>query len=251
MSVHKLAEITWEEARDVAAAGCVCILPIGATEAHGPHLPLATDVIISEAMAEDGARRLADQGHEVLLLPSLAYAPARFAESFAGTLSIGQETATALIVDLCRGLASHGVATLAVANSHFDPGNIASIYAAKRVCDEEEVLRFVFPDATRKPWVSRLTDEFKTGACHAGRYEGSIVLARRPDLVRDEVRKALEPNPASLSDAIRTGKQSFAAAGGPRAYFGWPADATSAEGETTIAVLGGILAEAVSGVRTT
>lgn len=102
-----------------------------------------------------------------------------------------------------------------------------------------------FPDLTRRPWALRLTDEFKSGACHAGRFEGSVVMARRPDLVREEIRGRLEPNPASLSEAIRSGKTSFEEAGGPRAYFGEPAAASFGEGEETLRTLGRILAEAV------
>lgn len=103
----------------------------------------------------------------------------------------------------------------------------------------------ICPDLTRKPWALRLGEEFQTGACHAGRYEGSVVLAVRPDLVREETRRALAPNPFSLSRAIRAGARTFEDAGGPRAYFGWPADATAEEGMRTIEALGAILAEAV------
>ncbi len=54
----------------------MAILPVGAVEAHGPHLPLATDGIIAAAMAEDGARRLANRGLEALLLPAVDYTAA-------------------------------------------------------------------------------------------------------------------------------------------------------------------------------
>jgi creatinine amidohydrolase len=57
---------------------------------------------------------------------------------------------------------------------------------------------------------------------------------------------ALAPNPASLSTAIRAGKATFAEAGGPRAYFGAPAEATADEGRATLEILGEILAEAVA-----
>jgi len=71
------------------------------------------------------------------------------------------------------------------------------------------------------------------------------VLAERPELVRDAVRARLPANPASLSRAIRDGKRSFAEAGGARAYFGFPAQATADEGRATIEALGAILDEAV------
>ena len=103
----------------------------------------------------------------------------------------------------------------------------------------------VFPDVTRRPWAHRLTAEFLSGACHAGRYEGSVVLAERPELVDSEVAASLPANPMSLSDAIRAGKTSFEEAGGSRAYFGDPAAATADEGEATVRTLGAILCEAV------
>jgi len=238
--------MTWEEAKDLDLARCVAILPVGAIEAHGPHLPLATDVIIAEAMARAGADRLAARGLSALLLPSLAYTAAPFAEGFPGTLSISPGTVTAILLDLARALTARGAAALAIANAHLDPTHLGSVAAAQTAAREAEYLPLVAPDLTRKLWASRLSEEFRSGACHAGRYEGSVVMAARPELVREEIRLALEPNPASLSTAIRGGMKTFEQAGGPRAYFGWPADATAEEGAATIATLGDILAEAVA-----
>jgi len=247
VSVHHLREMTWTEVRDLDRDRTVAILPTGAVEAHGPHLPLSTDPIIAEAMAEAGGRRLAEQGLEALILPPVEYTAAGFAAGFPGTVSVRPETVTALLVDVAVALGRHGFRILAIANAHLDPGHLRSLYAAVEEMEEATGLAVVFPDVTRKPWASRLTDEFKSGACHAGRYEGSIVLARRPELVRAEVQRRLAAVPASLSEAIRSGFGSFEEAGGPDAYFGDPAAATAEEGEETIAVLGSILAEAVLG----
>ena len=70
-------------------------------------------------------------------------------------------------------------------------------------------------------------------------------MAEKPEWVREEIRKSLSPNPASLSTAIREGKETFEEAGGPQAYFGDPAKASAEEGHQTIKILGEILAEAV------
>src|SRR6185503_10898101 len=215
----------------------VCILPVGAVEAHGPHLPLTTDGIIATAMAEDAARRLAARDRLPLLLPLFEYTPARFAAGFSGTLSVRTETVAAALVDIGRSLAFHGFRTIAFANAHLDPAHLRALHDAMARLLAEDVL-VVFPDLTRKPWALRLGDEFKSGACHAGRFETSIVMAARPELVRDEARRALRANAASLSTAIREGLQTFEAAGGPRAYFGDPAAATADEGRATIAELG-------------
>ncbi|MBI3268085.1 MAG: creatininase family protein [Planctomycetes bacterium] len=240
--------MTWEEVRALDLARTVLLLPVGATEAHGPHLPLATDVLIGEAMAHAAAERLAARGHPALVLPALAYSVARFAAGFPGTLSIRPETATALVVDVARALADQGVRRLGLANAHLDPGHLASLAAAVEAIRAEGRIAVAFPDLTRKPWSLRLTEEFRSGACHAGRFESSIVLAARPELVREGLRTALPPNPASLSRAIRDGKSTFEEAGGPRAYFGDPAAAGADEGRATIETLGAILEEAVLGL---
>jgi len=244
MAVRELAELTFEEARELARERAVAVLPVGAIEAHGPHLPLATDVVIAEAMARAGAERLASRGFTAVLLPALPYTAAPFGAAFAGTLSIAPATVTALLLDLVRELGRHGFAALLIANAHLDPTHLGAITEAARRAADEKLIPIVFPDLTRKPWALRLTEEFQSGACHAGRFEGSIVMAARGDWVREDVRKTLSPNPSSLSTAIRAGARTFEDAGGPRAYFGWPADASAEEGRATVGVLGDILAEA-------
>ena len=249
--MQPLAAMTWEEAGEAAVNGSVAVLPVGAIEAHGPHLPLDTDVIIAQAMARAGAARLAARGLHPVLLPPLCYTAAGFAQGFAGTLSLRPETVTATIVDIAAGLARQGFALLAIANAHLDPGHLAALSAAVLAVRADLGLAIACPDLTTKPWALRLGEEFRSGACHAGRFETSIVLAERPELVREQVREGLPPNPASLSRAIREGKMSFEDAGGPRAYFGWPADATAEEGRSLVDALGGILDQAVTAERDT
>jgi creatinine amidohydrolase len=237
--------MTWEEARDATGPGSVAILPVGAIEAHGPHLPLETDVIIAEAMARSGAARLAARGSSVVILPPLAYTAAAFASGFAGTLSLRPETVTATLLDIAGSLARHGFGVLAIANAHLDPAHLASLESAASVIRRDRGIGVAFPNLAAKPWALRLSDEFRSGACHAGQFETSIVLAERPETVREATRATLPANPASLSRAIRDGKRTFEEAGGARAYFGFPAQASAEEGRATIEVLGAILDEAV------
>lgn len=243
MRPRKLADMTWEEVRDLDADRAVAILPIGAIEAHGPHLPLSTDGHIADGMAHAGAEKLARRGYACLLLPALHYTAAPFAADFPGTLSIRPETVTACILDIARGLDRHGVRHLALANAHLDPAHLAALEAATRPSDNAS--RIIFPNIAQKPWALKLTDEFKSGACHAGQYESSVIMATCPELVRNEIRRALPANPVSLSDAIRAGKRSFTEADGPRAYFGDPARASTEEGRRIIDTLGRILEAAV------
>ncbi len=241
--MRRFAEMTWEEVRDGVGPSVVAILPVGAVEAHGPHLPLGTDAIIAEAMARACAMRLRDQGLTGWILPPLWYTAAPFARNFPGTVSVDEATVRALIVQIMSSLGEQGIRTVAIASAHLDPTHVRML----RSVTESEIdgVKVVFLDLTRRRVAEQLTDEFKTGACHAGRFEGSVVLAETPALFRSEVAAVLEPNPASLSDAIGDGVDSFEGAGGAKAYFGWPAEATPEEGRDTVSTLGALLAEKI------
>jgi creatinine amidohydrolase len=240
-----LAEMTFVEVQEAAKDG-VAILPVGAIEAHGPHLPLLTDVIIARGMAVAGARALEARGFtQVVVAPALQFTTAGFAMGFPGTLSLKPETVTAVLVDVILSLHRAGFFRVVLANSHLDPVHIASLHEGVRVARESHGLSLTFPDITRKPWALRLSAEFKSGACHAGQFETSMVMAERPDLVREAIRVGLAPNPASLSQAIREGKKTFEEAGGREAYFGFPQNASAEEGRETLVTLGAILADAV------
>jgi len=245
MPVRELAQLTWQEVGATDRERAAAILPIGALEAHGPHLPLATDVLIAEAMARAGAEKLSTRGMDALLLPTLAYAPAPFAADFPGTLSLEAAALTTQLVSIADSLARHDFDLLAIANAHLDPAHLAAIQAAVTQIRQAGRVRVAYPDVTQRPWASRLTAEFRSGACHAGRYETSIIMALRPEWVHETLRVTLPPNARSLSAAIAAGQKSFVEAGGPRAYFGSPGEATTDEGRSTIALLGTILEEAV------
>lgn len=233
-------ELTWTEVRELDRERTVPILPVGATEAHGPHLPLGTDGYIAEAMASASLPLLAERGWQGVILPPVDFTAARFAEGFPGTLSPRRETVTALLQDLLASLAQQGFRVVAVANAHLDPEHLLSLRAAF----ENAPLAIAFPDLTRRRLAERLTDEFRAGACHAGQYEGSLLLACRADLVRP-LAHSLPDNPVSLLPAIKAGTWNFEAAGGPEAYFGSPRNATLEEGRASLEVLAHLLLEAV------
>jgi creatinine amidohydrolase len=223
--VRRLGELTWTEAEALKAVQPIVLVPIGSTEAHGPHLPLATDAILSEELAARAAAALEAVGYTTIIAPTLSYAITHYASEFAGTISIAPETATALVADVCGSLVAQGFARVCLVNSHLEPAHVASL---KQAC--ARVPGVLFPDQMEKKWARTLTDEFKRGACHAGSYETSLVLAARPELVRDEVRRSLMVKPIDLARAMREGKRTFGEAGAPEAYFGDPAAASVEEG---------------------
>ena len=225
-------------------ARVVALLPTGAVEAHGPHLPLVTDVVIAAAAAEAALPGLRRLGFHPLLLPPLPYTAAPFAAGFPGTISVRPATFSALLGDIAASLERQGVAALVVVNAHLDPAHLASIRDGARA--HGGAMPVIHPDITERRWALRLTEEFKSGACHAGRYETSVVMAAAPALVRDAARRGLPEVPASLSAAIRDGAATFEDAGAGDAYCGDPAAATREEGESTVAVLGQIVVDAVA-----
>ncbi len=245
----------------------VAVLPVGAVEAHGPHLPLVTDVIIAVAAAKAALPGLRRLGCRPTLLPPLAYTAAPFAAGFPGTISVRPATVSALLSDIAESLEQQGVAALVVVNAHLDPAHLGAIAKVVAGWDAgpggaggqpgaadgpggaptpSRPMPVIHPDLTERRWASRLTDEFRSGACHAGRYETSVVMAATPGLVREDVRAGLRENPASLSRAIHRGAATFKEAGVAEAYCGDPAAATAREGEETVAALAAIVVEAVA-----
>lgn len=241
-----LGDTPWTAVRDALASGApvVAILPCGAVEAHGPHLPLATDVVISDGMALRAAAKLGSEGVHAFVLPPLAYAPAEYAAAFAGTISISATAAKAVLIDIAQSLQQQGFACLALANSHFDPANVVMLRdAAAEIAANG--LPVAYPDFTRRALARTLTDEFVSGACHAGQFETSLVMADRPELVDEAGRRALTENAVSLIEAFARGATTFEEAGGPEAYFGAPATASAAEGEQSFQAMADALVRAV------
>jgi mycofactocin precursor peptide peptidase len=96
-----LADLTWPEVRDQVQAGAFLAVPLGATEQHGPHLPLSTDADIAMALSQ----RLAAARRDVLIAPPLAYGSSGEHAGFAGTLSVGQDAVELVVLELGRSAA--------------------------------------------------------------------------------------------------------------------------------------------------
>ncbi|PWT91480.1 MAG: creatininase, partial [Acidobacteria bacterium] len=192
-------EKTWTELQQHKPD--VVLLPIGSVEAHGPHLPLATDSIISDEMARRAADALKQKNVYALILPPIHYVVTDFSNDFPGTITISKTTFQSLLNEIATSLQAQGIQTICVVNSHLEPDHIQAIHEFAENCKSLTVL---FPDKTKKPWASLLTAEFKQGACHAGSYETSLVLASRKELVREN-RKELPANQVNLATLMKQG----------------------------------------------
>jgi creatinine amidohydrolase len=243
---HYLADLPWPEVAELAKRTPVALVPTGATEAHGPHLPLQTDVIIAQGACRRAAELLAAEGLECVIAPPFYYAVTNFGMPFAGTVTVPSDTLTQLVVAVCQSLAAHGFNRIVFSNHHLEPANFAAIKAGAQQATESGAARVAVPDVRDPRWAATLTEEFRAGARHAGSYETSLVMADRPDLVRETRRRELSPVWIDLPDRIRHhGARTFKEAGSEWAYFGDPAKATAAEGEQIFAALAQMLITSV------
>jgi creatinine amidohydrolase len=212
----------------------VLLLPLGATEPHGPHAPLATDSLISLRLCERAAERLeGDPDVRALVLPPVPYGVTRYGAAFPGAVSIAEATLRALVLEIAGSLAAQGFRRLVLVNSHFEPEQVRTLReAAAELGGGVRLL-----DLTRRENAEKLTEEFRSGSCHAGRYETSLVLAADPELVRGERMQGLESRMIDMPAAIAAGQTDFIAMGMDRAYCGSPAEASAEEGEQTFDTL--------------
>jgi len=223
----RLGALTYEEVEALLASGrVVAIVPVGSVEPHGPHLPLETDTVISVTCAFRAVAELAARGVKAVVAPSIPYGVTDYASGFAGAIGIPAEALTPLLRAVAQRLLATGFAHVCFVNNHLEPAHDAAVRAA--IAELPPGAASVACPLTRR-WGRTLSDEFKRGDCHAGRYETSLVLAAGED-VRASF-GALPTLGLSLSEAITSGKSTFAEIGMDRAYTGAPREATKAEGD--------------------
>src|SRR5262245_42376299 len=225
MTEKFLARITTAQLEQLASGkrGVIALVPVGSTEPHGPHLGLGTDVVISAAACLRAAELLEKRGTMVgVIAPAVSYGVTDCAAGFAGAVSVPAPVLTAYLTAIADGLIGSGVRHVCLVNNHLEPAHDAAVRA---VLPGREGKVSVACPLTKK-WARTLSAEFKSGACHAGRYETSIMMAAAPELVNEAMRGVLEPVPISLSEKLAAGVMTFDAMGLQLAYAGDPAAAT-------------------------
>ena len=224
----------------------VVLWPVGSVEPHGPHLPLDTDTTIALENAERAAVALRAAGVAAVVAPPLPYGVTEFARDFPGAISLPADVLIGVLVAGVAAFLRDGFAHVCLINHHLEPGQLDALEAARaRIAAAHGEAAVSVPQVISRRWGRQLTAEFKSGACHAGSYETSLVLAVHPDRVATATAEALPAVPVSLSAAIQAGATSFLEAGAEAAYTGTPAAATAAEGEATYAVLARMVATEV------
>jgi creatinine amidohydrolase len=188
-----LDELTWPEVRDAAARDAGVIVPVGATEQHGPHLPLSTDALLATELALAVAGPL-----DLYVAPPLAYGYrsrplSGGGQSFPGTISLGARTLMALLEDVLTGLVHSGFDRLAVLSWHFENANF--VYEAAWLAHERcqpsgariMVVEAPFAELSESAMEALFGGEFPGWDVeHAAVLETSLMMHLRPELVRFE-----------------------------------------------------------------
>lgn len=202
-----LARCAWPH---ISPTGTTVLVPVGSTEQHGPHLPLRTDSAIAQAVAERAADRLPGQ---VLVAPVLAYGNSGEHAGFTGTVSIGHEALTLVLVELVRSLALWASRTVFV-NGH--GGNARTLDASVTQLRAE---------GHQVAWTGC---DFPGSDPHAGRTETSLMLHLAPEDI--DIHAAEVGNTAPLSALMPTLVAAGVRALAPNGVLGDPTGASAEEG---------------------
>jgi creatinine amidohydrolase len=251
---RRLADLRASELADKITDRSVLVLPIGAIEQHGPHLPYSTDCIIADAAAEAVAAQVGDE-LDLWLLPSLQYTKSNEHAWSPGTVWLSPQTMLATLDDIGRSLATTEAKKLVLLNGH--GGNTALLNMACRELRLHHGFQtflmhpFAPPDHGGK---SVAAGELGMGI-HAGIDETSMVLHLRPDLV--DMSAAVRNVPEHLAHNKHVkfgGSVSFGWLsndfGGDSGVIGDPIGATAEHGKTLFDACTTNLAEAMAEVAT-
>ena len=254
----RLAECTYRDAARLARdERAIVILPLGAIEQHGPHLPLLVDWLGAEELARHVAPHLQRAGYRVVLAPALPYGASPLALTWPGTVSLSRGTLRRVIVEIIGSLARHGFRRFVLANYQADPAQVRAMAEAKGALTRgDRRLRVLFagfsPEARSRaamldPRVLGLSrSPNATAEWHAGEMETALVLARRPDLVRRAVARRLPPVWVDFRAALRKGAKRFEQiAPGGLGYFGWPAAARAVTAKRALKLRGRLMAREI------
>jgi creatinine amidohydrolase len=180
-TVVEWANLTWPEAEQAVARMPACLVPFGAIEAHGPHMTLDMDTLISS----EECRRVCERTG-VILLPAMPYGQVWSLYSFPGTLSLSVSTLIAFANDLVRSLRDHGFRLVFLHSGHL--GNIAALKQSMRDCHDElneakVVLLDCLDDAVGQVAGMLTSPRSHPSLIHSCEIETSMALELAPDRV--------------------------------------------------------------------
>jgi creatinine amidohydrolase/Fe(II)-dependent formamide hydrolase-like protein len=174
-------ELTWSDAAERFKQVDIALLPVGAIEQHGPHLPLDTDAFDAEHLASHVAGACSDP--KPFVLPLISYGVSYHHDDFKGTISISNETLSRLVYEIGMSAAKNGIRKLVILNAH--GGNSPALnYAAQMINRDARI--FACVDTGETSDVDIYNSIGTPNDVHAGEIETSTTLAVRPHLVKME-----------------------------------------------------------------
>ena len=186
-----LHEITREEAA-ARAANALLVLPVGATEQHGPHLPLGTDFLIVEHITREAAREVRSTV-DVLVTPTLSVGSSHHHLPFGGTISLSTERYYGALSDMVGSLIESGFHRVFILNGHGGNHEIIQLVVRDLALKHPVNLGAAsYWDLAREAVAELEFDLHGRFPGHAGVFETSVIMALRPDLV-DEPRPHRTP----------------------------------------------------------
>lgn len=179
-----LGELSWVDVQQTAEGMPLVLLPIGAVEQHGPHLPLLVDSIVVEAIAGAVATRTG-----VAVAPTLTYSSSQgHSIAYPGTLALSPHTTERALGEICHWLVNAGFSRLLLLNGHL--GNTGVLWntvdnLVASLSPAVSVGGYSWWDVDRHLWM-KVTDDVpdSRGEFHANRAETALMLYLRPELVR-------------------------------------------------------------------
>lgn len=217
---RRLADLRAPEIADRLTPSSVLLQPVGAIEQHGPHLPLSTDLLIADALAEAVVEERGDE-LDLWLLPSLAYTKSNEHAWSPGTIWLSAQTMLSVLDDLGRCVATLPTRRLAFLNGH--GGNTALLAVANRELRVAHGLMtfLLHPSQPRDSGGASEDDDELGMGVHAGRDETSVVLHLRPELVDMSKAERSVPEAMAARERVRFGGD---------VPFGWSSDDLAAGG---------------------
>ncbi len=183
-----LQEMSWPEVAEVLKRTDVILLPVGATEQHGLHLPLGVDTYVPMHAAE----RIAE-GAGVPIAPPVWFAHCEWHMGFPGTISLKPSTLIALLRDIVHSLRRHGFRNFIVLNGHTSGANPTLLTAADEIQLEMPDVRLWVVDVVLMAWKACLKVCEAEVLEHADEIEASQMLVARKDLVHLEKTRPILP----------------------------------------------------------
>ena len=180
-------EMTWSEVHDILQKTDVCIVPVGAVEQHGYHLPLGTDTYIAQEIACRTCKVLLNRGQHAAVGPSIPFGVHPEAMHYPGSVQILPSTLVLLLKEVCNSLADMGFRRIVLLMGH--DGNVPAMQVAVQELQIERELdvmcvNWLLPHLADQKRI--LPVEVGTLDGHGGIRETSRALAAFADLVKME-----------------------------------------------------------------